>query len=132
MEGRKQQRSGSDRYSVSFSIAYARVCEWAQNPKEHERPRSDTLEKAKEHANRINDPYILSKIRECENYYVAIETTPTPKRPSSSTEADRISKEIAGQMRRITQPYAISYATKEEWADTELDQLLKELDIEGL
>jgi len=112
------QKPGCHR-SISFSIAYVRVCEWVREPHNYSRPKPDTLEKAKDHAKRLNDAYILAKIQECYKYYKKVEITPTPKLPEATNVANRVSREVTRKIRQATQPY--SAPTLTEQTDKELD-----------
>lgn len=123
---------------VSESLAYVRVCEWARDPNEYPRPNPVTLERAKEHAIRLGDPYILTKIQECVNHNRQIDETPTPKLPGSTARAEREAEDITDRVRKAdrgrkpTQPYSLSMTSKEEEMDLELDNLLWELEEEGI
>jgi len=65
--------------SISFSIAYVRVCEWAKNPIEHERPIPELLNQAADYADSISDKYILKKIEEARAEWMLVDKTITPK-----------------------------------------------------
>ena len=78
------------RNSISFSIAYVRVCEWAKDPIENIRPKPDVLDQALEHARRVGDPYIIEKVHEALRVWEEVTETPTPKElhPKTSASAE--------------------------------------------
>jgi hypothetical protein len=73
--------------SISFSLAFVRVCEWAREPNKHTKPDPETLEEAEVHALKLGDVYILEKIEEIRAYYRLVDGTPTPRRPGATPEA---------------------------------------------
>jgi len=123
------QRKPGYRRSIIFSIAYVRVCEWAKDPNKFPRPKPDELDKAEYHAKHISDSWILEKIQECRAYYAKVESTPTPKLPKPTPEAERSAEEITGKIRRQrTLPYPIEFLTEAERLDWELEQFLADLE----
>lgn len=123
------QRKPGYRRSISFSIAYVRVCEWAKDPENFPRPKPDELDKAVDHAKHISDSWILEKIQECRAYYAKVESTPTPKLPRPTPEAERTAKGITRKIRRQqTLPYSIEFLTESERLDWELEQLLADIE----
>lgn len=126
------RRKPGARRSISFSIAYVRVCEWAREPEHYSRPKPDILEKAREHAERLGDYHILEKIQECYDHYREIDNTPTPKRPGATAIAEAISDEIAMKMRQNTEPYSLHVPEEMSKLDQELDDFIKEMESMGL
>ena len=75
----ESERTKQFRPSVSYSISYVRVCEWAQHPDEYSRPQIETLQGAIEHAQKIGDDFILQKIEEAKLEWENVEQTITPQ-----------------------------------------------------
>lgn len=73
------QRSRRGAPTISFSISYVRVCEWAAHPEKFSRPSETILSQAKEHALRLGDNYILRKIDEAKTEWLLVDKTITPK-----------------------------------------------------
>lgn len=114
------------RRSISFSIAYVRVCEWSREPWFYSRPGLEVLDNAEIHAKYINDQHICNKIQECRVFYQKVKNTPTPLMPVPTYEADRISTAInIRPSRPITVPYSLEFLTEDEKLDRELDLILK-------
>jgi hypothetical protein len=65
--------------TISFSISYVRVCEWAAHPDKFSRPSETILAQAAEHALRLGDKYILGKIEEAKTEWLLVDKTITPK-----------------------------------------------------
>ena len=126
------QRKPGYRRSISFSIAYVRVCEWVREPDLNPRPKPDILEKALDHAERLGDPYIIEKIQECYDHYKEVESTPTPKLPGPTPESIRESREITGKIRQSTEPYSLLDPDESRRLDAELDDFIREMELKGL
>lgn len=71
----------SRRVSVSLSISYVRVCEWAKSPTEYDRPTIKEIEQARTHAITLGDDFILEAIERLEEGNRITDSTPTPKLP---------------------------------------------------
>lgn len=136
----ESQRRPAIRHSISFSIAYVRVCEWARDPDTHRRPKPDILDKAVAHARKLGDTYILQKIADAYEVWETVNETPTPKdcHPKSSQaaqeEADRITDKIRTiqkrvRKRQLTQPYSLISLSEAERVDLELEQFLQDMSI---
>lgn len=75
------------RRSISFSIAYVRLCEWASSPDIYNRPAPEILNRAEVHAIDLEDAYILEVIKKCRLFNKNIDKTPTPKLPRPTKES---------------------------------------------
>lgn len=137
-----------DRYSISFSIAYVRVCEWVRGEPGATRPKPEILDKALTHAKKLEDLFIIGKIREAYAIWENVNKTPTPRdyHPPPSEEAIELEAQLTKRFRVFrrpsaevkvfrtgsspskppTAPYALSMLDEEEKLDYELDQLLSE------
>lgn len=123
-------------YSISFSIAYVRVCEWAREPEIYPRPKPEILDQAEIHAERLGDDHILTVISEIRAYYEKVNSTPTPKRPGSTPEAEAISRQTFKPVVEINVPlhedrfsgthYLITSKDEEDERD-EIDLMLDRL-----
>lgn len=125
-------RKPGNRKSISFSIAYVRVCEWVKEPKKFSRPKPDELEQAKTHAIELEDVFILKKIQECQEYHRLNENTPTPKLPKPTPEALRVADETSKQLRLQSKTSGLDRLARDAQIDKELDDFLSELQRKGL
>lgn len=117
-----------DRFSISFSIAYVRVCEWVRGEEGATRPKPEILEKALAHARRMEDFYIIRKIHEAQGTWKILNETPTPRDclPPPSLIAYEEDDRITKRFRRISQtkPYSALMPSEAELLDEELDLFL--------
>lgn len=60
-------------------MAYTQVAEWINEPGEHDRPRPDILDLAKEHSRRLGDDERIAEIEAVENENVRKDSIATPR-----------------------------------------------------
>jgi hypothetical protein len=68
------------------------VSEWIDNPSENERPQLSVLDQAEVHAKSMGDQFMLDQIEKVRREWIAIEGTPTPKRPPPPESVQKIFK----------------------------------------
>lgn len=98
------------RRSVSFSIAFVRVCEWVNNPINHYRPTPEILAQARIHAEQLGDHFILEQIEEIEAANFVRDTMPTPKLPPPGEAAPMTIKTFK---RKGTRPFDYGVKVRE-------------------
>lgn len=108
------------RYSISFSIAYVRMCEWSKDPLLYPRPKPAELDDAEVHAMELGDQYILDKIAEIRKFNKKVEDTPTPELPKATKTATDI-----GSKRLYTGVQPVSAEALNEQLDEMLEKFAK-------
>jgi len=125
----KYQRKPGRAHSISFSIAYVRVTEWANGEIGACRPKPDILQKALVHAEKLGDAYLIEKIYEAQALWESVDRTPTPRDVLPPTTL--LAVEEAGKLldRLQTQPYAVTNLSEGECLDIELDRYLQAMEL---
>lgn len=85
------------RHSVSFSISYVEVAQWAKDPIRYPRPKNEVLNLAEVHAHRMGDKFILDAIEKARTEWTELDNTATPKLPpppAMATDTNTLYREI--------------------------------------